>query len=82
MVKDRQQTIEDMGFERMLSIKDVKDVLGVSYGIVLGHIRNGLIRAYKATGEPVSREEVGDGCYGLRIKPSDLREYLSNVLVK
>lgn len=78
----KEQSIEDMGFERMLTMKDVRDVLGISYGVILGHIRNGHIRAYKATGEPVSREEVGDGCYGLRVKPSDLREYLSTVLVK
>lgn len=78
----KEQSIEDMGFERMLTVKDVRDVLGVSYGVILGHIRNGLIRAYKATGEPVRREEVRDGCYGLRVKPSDLREYLNDVLVK
>jgi hypothetical protein len=81
MMKEK-QTVEDMGFERMLTIKDVRDVLGVSYGVILGHIRNGYIRAYKATGEPVRREEVLDGCYGLRVKPSDLREYLNDVLVK
>ncbi len=81
-MKEKQATIEDMGFERMLSVKDVKDVLGVSYGVVLGHIRNGLIRAYKATGEQVRREDVHDGCYGLRVKPSDLRAYLNDVLVK
>ena len=81
-MKEQQTTIEDMGFERMLTVKDVRDVLGVSYGVILGHIRNGLIRAYKATGEPIRREEVRDGCYGLRVKPSDLREYLENALVK
>ena len=81
MIREK-QTIEDMGFERMLTLKDLRDVLGVSYGVVLGHIRNGHIRAYKATGEPVRREEVQDGVYGLRVRPSDLREYLDNVLVK
>ena len=78
----KEQTIADMGFERMLTMKDVRDVLGVSYGVILGHIRNGHIRAYKATGDPVGREEVGDGCYGLRVKPSDLREYLEHALIK
>ena len=81
MIKER-QTIEDMGFERMLTLKDVKDVLGISYGVILGHIRNGLIKAYKATGDPVRRDELHDGSYGLRVKPSDLREYLNNIEVK
>ncbi len=69
-------------FEDMLTLKEVRDVLGISYGVILGHVRNGYLRAYKVTGEPVRREEVGDKTYGLRFKPSDLRAYLSTVLVK
>ncbi len=32
-------------FEEMLTMKDVRDVLGVSYGVILGHIRKGHLRA-------------------------------------
>ncbi len=39
MIREK-QAIEDMGFERMLTLKDLRDVLGVSYGVVLGHISN------------------------------------------
>jgi hypothetical protein len=68
--------------EEMLTLKEVRDILGISYGVIMGHIRNGSLRAYKVTREPIRREEVGDKTYGLRFKPSDLREYLSTVLVK
>ncbi len=69
-------------FEDMLTLKEVRDVLGVSYGVILGHVRNGYLRAYKVTGERISRDEVGDKTLGLRVKPSDLREYLTASLVK
>ena len=47
-------------FEDMLTLKEVRDVLGVSYGVILGHIREGQLRAYKVTGEPISKHETGD----------------------
>ena len=69
-------------FEDMLTLKEVRDVLGVSYGVILGHIRNGHLTAYKVTGEPISKGEVGDKTFGLRVKPSDLRQYLSTTLIR
>ncbi len=69
-------------FEEMLSLRDVKDILGVSYGVVLGQIRNGLLDAHKVTGEPIRRDEVHDGTYGLRVKPSALRDYLSKTRIQ
>lgn len=68
--------------EDMLTLKDVRDVLGVSYGIILGHIRNGHLRAYKVTGEAIRRDEVSDKTFGIRVKPSDLRKYLTTILIK
>lgn len=77
------QTTEEktLEFERMLTMKDVRDVLGVSYGVILGLIRGGELRAYKATGEPVSRERLEHG-YGIRIDPADFREFLDSRLIK
>ena len=68
--------------EDMLTLKEVRDVLGVSYGVILGHIRNGHLRSYKVTGEPIGRDEVGDNTFGIRVRPSDLREYLTKTLIK
>ena len=68
--------------EDMLTLKEVRDVLGVSYGVILGHIRNGQLHAYKVTGEPIGRDEVGDKTFGIRVRPSDLREYLAKTLIK
>lgn len=68
--------------EELLTIKDVKRVLGISYGVIIAHVKQGLIPAYKVTGEPVSRSEVTQSTSGLRFEPSDVREYLNKVLVK
>ena len=61
-------------FEDMLTLKEVRDVLGVSYGVILGHIREGQLRAHKVTGEPISKDEVGDKTFGIRVRASVNRE--------
>lgn len=68
--------------EYLMTLKDVKDYLGLSYGVVLGHIRDGKIRAFKVTGETVRRDDIHDGVKGLRVRQEDLDEYLENVAVK
>ena len=69
-----EQTTEDL--ERMLSMKDVRDILGVSYGVIYGLIREGKLRAVRVTGEPVSKYEVNDTILGLRFRPTDVRRFL------
>ena len=62
--------------ERMLTMKDVRDILGVSYGVIYGLIREGKLRAMRVTGEPVSKYEVNDTILGLRFRPTDVRRFL------
>ena len=70
-----QQTTD---LERMLSMKDVRDILGVSYGVIYGLIRDGKLKAVRVTGEPVSHDAVDDSVLGLRFRPTDIREFLLN----
>ena len=76
------QSIEDLGFERMLTMKDVRDIFGVSYGVIYGMIRSGELTAVKVTGEAISRHEVDDKQMGLRFRPSDVRRFLQQQLIK
>jgi hypothetical protein len=69
-------------FEEMLTLKEVRDILGISYGVSLGQIRNGHLRAYKVTGPPIGKHDVGDNTLGIRVRPSDLRQYLTATLIK
>jgi len=75
----QQQTTE---LERMLSMKDVRDILGVSYGVIYGLIREGRLRAVRVTGEPVSRDTINDTVLGLRFRPTEVREFLRNPTIK
>lgn len=80
MLKQVPDTIHN--FEEMLTLKEVRDILGISYGVLLGQIRKGHLRAYKVTGEPISKHDVGDKTFGIRVRPSDLRQYLTTTLIK
>ena len=66
------------GLERLLSMKDVRDILGVSYGVIYGLIRDGKLEAVRVTGEPVSQDAVDESVLGLRFRPTDIREFLLN----
>lgn len=72
----KEQSKEHLGFERLMTMKDVRDILGVSYGVIYAHIEAGKLRAFKVTGEPVTRREVGTDTTGIRFRPSDVREFL------
>ena len=76
----KEQTTEEL--QRMLNMKDVRDILGVSYGVIYGHIRDGKLKAVRVTGEPVSRHAIDGTVQGLRFKPSDVRDFLQNQAIK
>lgn len=69
-------------FEELMNLRDVKNILGVSYALVLSRIREGLLPAYKVTGEPIRCEDVNESMYGLRIRPSDLEDFLYYIKVQ
>ena len=68
-----EQTTE---LERMLNMKDVRDILGVSYGVIYGLIREGKLKAVRVTGEPISKDAVNDTMLGLRFRPTEVRDFL------
>ena len=68
--------------ESLWNIKDVKDYLGVSMGVVFAMVRDGRLRAFKVTGKPVRRADVNDDVWGLRFKPEEIRDFLNKVQVR
>ncbi len=78
----KEQRLEELGFERLLTMKQVRDILGVSYGVIYGLIREGKLQAVRVTGEPVSRDEVDDAVLGLRFSPTAIRQFLQNQTVE
>jgi hypothetical protein len=65
-----------MNMTRMLNIREVRDVLGLSYLGVIQLVQRGDLRAYKYVGGPVNRYEVRDETKGLRFRESDIEEML------
>ncbi len=68
--------------EELLTIREVKNILGVSYGIIYGLVQDEKLRCWKVTGEPVSKYEVGESSWGLRFRPSDVRTFLDHALIQ
>ena len=67
--------------EELMSIKEVSKVLGVSPAAVIDLVAADDLPAYQVRGTQVDNQSVTYDSRGLRFKPSDLREFLSNVLV-
>ena len=68
--------------EELMNIREVCKVLGVSPATVIDLVATGELASYRVLGTPVDRKTVSYDSRGLRFKPSDLREYLSRVLIK
>jgi excisionase family DNA binding protein len=68
--------------EEMMSIRDVCKVLGVSPATVIDLVTAGDLPAYRVLGTPIEKESVSYDSRVLRFKPTDLREYLSRILIK
>jgi excisionase family DNA binding protein len=67
---------------RMMNIREVRDVLGLSYDEVIRLVRNGSLKAYKYAGGLVRRSEVDFDTKGLRFKSQDVEQLLEASLVK
>lgn len=68
---------------RMMNIREVRDVLGLSYDQVIRLVRNGNLRSYKYVGGgPVTKSEVDFNTKGLRFKSEDVEALLETSLVK
>lgn len=65
---------QDMDY--MLNMADVKKVMNVSYREIFKLIMAGEIPVTKLIGKPIALENIDESTTGLRVKPSDLRDYL------
>jgi hypothetical protein len=69
-------------FDTLLTVRDVRHILGCSTDVVLDLIKRGVLVAYHLDGVVVEKERVEEARYGLRITPSSLSTYLKNIRVK
>ncbi len=76
MIADR--TYEQLGYSQLLNMKDVRDLLGVSYEFIYELIRQDRLKAIGLNGEPVDARFVDDRTRSLRFYPQDVREFIKN----
>jgi len=68
--------------EELMNIREVCKVLGVSPATVIDLVAAGDLPAYRVLGTQVDKQSVSYDSRGLRFKPTDLRDYLSRILIK
>jgi len=66
---------------KMLNIREVREILGLSYGEVIRLVREDKLPAYKYVGGPVDRANLELDTKGLRFKDTDIHEMLQESLI-
>jgi hypothetical protein len=69
-------------FDPMLSVNEVRNIIGCSWRFVIGLVQDGRLTAVDITGRAVDRRDVDDNSHGLRIPPSSLRDYLDQNTIR
>jgi hypothetical protein len=73
--KDEQERIREE-LEPLLSIAEVRNILGVSKPVVLRLIESGDIESFDVYGKYVTTNRLGNHNVGVRILPSSVQSYL------
>ena len=67
--------IADSQMTKMLNIRQVRDMLGLSYAEVIALVQSDRLRAYRYAGSgPIHRNEVTSHTPGLRFRDSDIQD--------
>lgn len=65
-----------------MNIRDLKRILGVSPGVIIGFVQRGELPAYRFAGGRVDRDSVTPETTGLRFDPNDVRALMQEMMVK
>ena len=68
--------------DEMLTVRDLKRILGVSPGVIIGFVQRGELPAYRFAGGRVDRANVTPETTGLRFDPVDVRALMQEMMVK
>jgi hypothetical protein len=68
-------------FSKLLSIRDVRNTLGLSSARVVNLIRSGEFDCYNVSGRPIERSEITEFTRGVRITPESLRDYMTRIKI-
>lgn len=69
--------------DELLTIRDLRRILGVSPGVIIGYVQRGALPAYRFVGGPkVDRSTVTRDTPGLRFELRDVRALMQEMMVK
>jgi hypothetical protein len=68
-------------FSRLMSIRDVRNALGLSSARVIALIRDGEFDCYNVSGNPIERSTINEDTRGVRITPESLRDYMNSIKI-
>jgi excisionase family DNA binding protein len=74
----RDTTYKTMGYSELLNMKDVRDLLGVSYDFIYGLVRDRRLTAISLNGKQVRPDEVDERTRSLRFYPREARDFIKN----
>ena len=72
----RDTAYQTLGYSQLLTVKDVRDLLGVSYELLYELIRDKRLSAVSISGHPIYAEHVDERSRSLRFYPSDVRDFI------
>ena len=68
--------------DEMLTVRDLKRILGVSPGVIIGFVQRGELPAYRFAGGRMDRANVTPETTGLRFELKDVRALMQDMMVK
>lgn len=68
--------------DELLTIRDLKRILGVSPGVIIGFVQRGDLPAYRFAGGRVDRVAVTPETQGLRFEIRDVRALMRQQMVR
>jgi predicted DNA-binding transcriptional regulator AlpA len=74
----RDSTYQHLGYSRLLNIKDVRDLFGVSYDFIYVLVRERRLRAVSLNGTFIEASEVDEHTRSLRFYPEDVRDFIKD----
>lgn len=81
MINVREEKRVRQELEALMPLYEFKNLLQVSWGRVMRIVMDGELPVYDVSGEYMSREDITPYTRGLRVLPSDVREYVRNIQV-
>ncbi len=68
--------------EHLMNIVEVGKTLGLSPRSVIRLVQSGELSAYRTYGGSIDRSSVSETTFGLRFRPTEVRQYLDSTMIR